>query len=82
MAFRDNHLTSIIMPQGVISIQSAAFRENPITEITIGSGVTIMDRVFGSGFARSTQTTNAFREAYDIGGAGTYVLVNEEWIKQ
>ena len=82
MAFRDNQLTSIIIPQSVTSIQSAAFRENPITEITIGSNVTIMDRAFGSGYTGATQVTNAFQEAYALGGAGTYVLVNGAGIKQ
>jgi type II secretory pathway pseudopilin PulG len=82
MAFRDNLLTSIVIPSSVTHIRSAAFRENPITEITIGNNVQIDDRVFGIGFNGATSTTNAFRTAYELEGAGTYKLIDNEWVKQ
>ena len=39
-AFRDNGLTSVIIPDGVTSIGEQAFRDNQLTSVTIPDGVT------------------------------------------
>ncbi|MCR2822787.1 immunoglobulin-like domain-containing protein [Lederbergia panacisoli] len=73
-AYGSNKLQSITIPKGVKTIEDSAFSNNPLTSITIGEGVTIGKDLISS-------RNNAFRDAYELGGAGTYHLVNGEWIK-
>lgn len=75
-SFRDNNLTTIKLPEGLHTIEQRAFDGNELSEITIGSNVTQIDlRAFG-------ENTAAFKQAYEIGGAGTYSWNGESWIKQ
>jgi len=62
-AFRGNALTSVIIPDGV-NIVAGAFCENSLTSITIGAVVTLENGVLEN---------DNFRNAYDAGGAGTYL---------
>lgn len=74
-AFQGNYLTEIILPNSITRIDQRAFFGNNLTKITIGAGVsTIEDRVFSD--------NNSFRAAYNIGGAGTYILAGTSWVKQ
>ena len=75
-AFRDNNLTQLKLPESLHTIEQRAFDGNDLTRIVIGSNVTtIQDRAFGD-------HTNAFKQAYLLGGAGTYVLDGVNWVKQ
>ncbi|WP_153060364.1 leucine-rich repeat protein [Trichococcus alkaliphilus] len=73
-AFSYNQLKSIIIPDSVKTIGSIAFYGNQISCITLGGGVQIGETVLNY--------DNKFREVYNVGGAGTYILTqNGEWIK-
>ena len=72
-SFRNNNLTELRFPESLRTIEQNAFAGNEINSITIGSGVTIGDQAFG-------ETTANFNSVYD--GAGTYNLIDDEWIKQ
>jgi prepilin-type N-terminal cleavage/methylation domain-containing protein len=75
-AFRDNNLTEITLPQSVTTVEQNAFANNNITKITVGSQLnTIGTTAFGTNHA-------GFVDAYQAGGAGTYVFINGAWIKQ
>ncbi|NMC56658.1 MAG: leucine-rich repeat protein [Eubacteriaceae bacterium] len=73
-AFANNDLTEIDLPDSLTRIDYGAFMGNDITKVTIGSGVYLEDKVF--------QNNNKFRDAYNAGGAGTYLYINGEWVKQ
>lgn len=73
-AFANNDLTEIDLPDSLTRIDYGAFMGNDITKVTIGSGVYLEDKVF--------QNNNKFRDAYNAGGAGTYLYIDGEWIKQ
>jgi Flp pilus assembly pilin Flp len=75
-AFKDNELTSINLPDSLQKLDGLAFAGNDITQITIGSGVTVWDSAFSNDGA-------GFVDAYDTNGAGTYVYdENGGWVKQ
>ena len=75
-AFRDNNLTEIVIPPNVNTIEQLAFYGNNITKVTIGNNVSnIGTNVFSN-------NTENFKAAYAEGGAGTYVYVDENWLKQ
>lgn len=64
-AFYMNQLTHINIPNSVTTIGRSAFGDNNISTIIIeSSGVSIGNNMLGN---------NSFKEAYSIGGAGTYV---------
>lgn len=71
-AFEGNQLTSVIIPDSVETIYENAFDGNPLTSITIGECQVLDDGSSGS---------NAFHQAYDIGGAGTYTKIGGAWVK-
>jgi prepilin-type N-terminal cleavage/methylation domain-containing protein len=75
-AFQNNNLTEIIFPNSLKEIHLRAFFGNPnLTKITIGPHVTkIEDNVFLG--------NNAFRDAYELGGEGTYIYMSGVWVKQ
>ena len=74
-AFQNNRLTDLVLPDSVEYIAFFAFRLNFLRTITIGSGVELADNVLTIG--------DQLREAYSIGGAGTYGgEQNGEWEKQ
>lgn len=80
-AFYNNNLSSVVIPDTVTIIEGNAFSrdnnsgKNNITKVTIGAGVTTFgDNVFIG--------NNSFRDAYFQGGAGTYKLVDGQWVKQ
>jgi putative cell wall-binding protein len=76
IAFAENALTSVVIPDSVIIIGEFAFARNAFTSITIGSGVSLEEFML-------SHTNNFFRQAYYIGGAGTYAGTQEgSWIKQ
>ena len=74
-AFRNNQLTALNLPESLTLVEQRAFDDNPLTTITIGTNVTIDPDAFGP-------YTHTFITAYDLGGAGTYVLNNNTWEKQ
>lgn len=75
-AFRDNNLTEITLPTTVKTIEQRAFDGNNIQRITIGANVTsIGTNVFSN-------NNEGFKAAYAKGGAGTYVFVSGNWVKQ
>jgi prepilin-type N-terminal cleavage/methylation domain-containing protein len=83
-AFDGNNLKEIRIPENVTFIRTQAFNNNPITKITImgePGELTIEDRAFGTGYTESKIVTDSFEEAYKFGGPGTYLLINNEWVK-
>jgi Flp pilus assembly pilin Flp len=77
-AFRDNNLTEITLPASVKRIEWNAFDGNEINKITIGANVTyIGTQAFKNNSAKFNAAYNAAN-----GGAGTYVYVNGNWVKQ
>ena len=75
-AFQNNKLTEIALPISLQTLDTRAFYGNNITKVTIGSGVTVADSVFGN--------DNLFRNAYIANGksAGTYIYKDGSWFKQ
>lgn len=73
-AFKDNRLTEITFPDSLERLDYGAFLDNDIKKITIGSGVYFEGNVFNN--------SNKFKEIYESQGAGTYLLVEGNWIKQ
>lgn len=75
-AFRDNSLTEIVLPDTLQSIDTYSFYGNNITKITIGANVTSIE-------TKAFQNNNSgFIDAYETGGAGTYVFENGNWVKE
>ena len=73
-SFRNNDLKEVTLPDSLKKLDWGAFRDNPnLNRVTIGDGVDITDQPFSE---------QGFREAYDAGGAGTYVLVDGEWQRE
>lgn len=81
-AFKDNNLSEITFPDSIKRIDYGAFTNNNLTKITIGSGVSIETKAFDPIKINNVTTNNVFNAAYTAGGAGTYILVDENWIKQ
>ncbi|OPL10623.1 MAG: hypothetical protein AVO34_10545 [Firmicutes bacterium ML8_F2] len=82
-AFYGNNLTELIIPGEVIFIGTMAFYNNPIKKVTIMSDpgqLTIQDRAFGTGYTESKIITDSLKEAFLIGGPGTYLWVVNEWV--
>ncbi len=75
-AFRNNNLTEITIPPNVNTIEQLAFYDNNITKVTIGNKVTTI------GTDIFSNNTEKFKTAYTEGGAGTYVYVDGNWVKQ
>ncbi|MFA9422996.1 MAG: leucine-rich repeat protein [Sedimentibacter sp.] len=67
-AFSNNQLTSVTIGSSVISIGDYAFLSNLLTTITIGNGVNI-----GSNLLCYTENSEAFKELYELKGAGQYI---------
>jgi Flp pilus assembly pilin Flp len=75
-AFKDNNLTEITLPTSVNTIEQKAFDGNDIKRITIGENVSSI------GTNAFSNNTEGFKAAYTSGGAGTYVYLNGDWVKQ
>lgn len=73
-AFYGNDLTEIVLPPSLVKIGVNAFYGNEISKITIGTGVVLDNKAFAN--------DNTFKDAYYAQGAGTYSLVNGNWVKQ
>ena len=74
-SFKNNNLIGITLPPNLHIIEQQAFNGNDLNRITIGAYVTdIQTLAFG-------EYTEQFIEAYQIGGAGTYSLIGEIWVK-
>ena len=73
-AFNNKGFTSVAIPNSVILIESNAFSENEITQISIGTNVTCHEDSFDSGFV----------QFYNENGrrAGTYIYRNGRWTIQ
>jgi VCBS repeat-containing protein len=65
-SFSGNSLTSITIPASVLSIGDIAFRNNILTEITMERANTVL------GDSLLDFDNNNFRNAYTLGGVGTY----------
>ncbi len=80
-AFYNNNLSSIVIPDTVTIIDSDAFSrdnnsgKNNITTVTIGDNVT----TFGNNVFHGN---DSFKDAYQLTGAGTYNLIEGQWVKQ
>ncbi|MGE4353410.1 MAG: leucine-rich repeat protein [Oscillospiraceae bacterium] len=75
-AFYNNNLTEITLPESVKTVEWQAFKNNDITKITVGDNLTtIGDGAFGN-------NNDEFKEAYETGGAGTYLFTDGNWVKQ
>ena len=75
-SFRDNNLTEIELPESLHTIEQRAFDGNGLNRIIIGSNVTnIENQAFG-------EHTDSFKQAYEAGGAGTYIWNGADWIKE
>jgi len=74
-AFQDNNLTEIDLPESLTKIEREAFWGNELETISIGSNVVIGTDSFG-------ENTDQFKEAYEVGGKGTYIFNSENWVKQ
>lgn len=81
-AFKDNELTEIIFPESVKKIDYAAFMNNNLTKIVIGSDVSIQSKAFDPIRINNINVEDVFNRAYAEGGAGTYLLINDDWVKQ
>lgn len=75
-SFRNNSLTEINLPANIHTIEQHAFNGNNIQKISIGSKVTTIQTQALGVF------TDQFKSAYANGGAGTYVLISGNWIKE
>ena len=76
LAFKDNNLTELVLPESLTHVEQNAFQGNNITKITVGSNLsTIGNSAFGINNA-------GFSAVYLVGGAGTYVYLNNTWVKQ
>lgn len=73
-AFKDNNLTEIVLPNSITRLDYGAFMNSGLTKVTIGSGVYLEGNVFPN--------NDSFTAAYNIGGAGTYVLSGGIWTKR
>jgi hypothetical protein len=71
-AFNNKGLTSVIIPNGIIQIESGAFLDNEIIQITIGSNVMLQEDSFDSGFAD-------FYLKYGR-RAGSYIQNDDIWV--
>ena len=75
-AFRGNNLTSITFPQTLNQIDWGAFSDNNhLVSITIGPNVSIIEN-------NAFRGNNAFRDAYEEHGEGTYVWNGTTWVKE
>lgn len=76
LAFKDNNFTELVLPESLTQVEQNAFQNNNITKITIGSKLNLIgNSAFGINH-------NGFVAAYQLGGPGTYVFINNTWIKQ
>ncbi len=76
-SFKNNNISALHLPSSLHTIESAAFDGNPLIKITIDSNVQVIgDAAFGE------DRTEQFKQAYEVGGAGTYVYEGETWFKQ
>ncbi|QVL47493.1 MAG: hypothetical protein KFB96_17545 [Thiocapsa sp.] len=79
-----NKITSVVIPDSVTTIESNAF--TGLQKITVGGNLNFDSHPQGnhSLLNNSINGNNAFRNAYTAGngGAGTYILVGEIWVKQ
>lgn len=73
-AFKSNKLTEIIFPDSLKRIDYGAFLDNDIVKIKIGSNVELEGNVF--------RNNDKFKDIYILEGAGTYLFVDDNWIKQ
>ncbi len=73
-AFAYNDIQSITFPNSINRIDGRAFIGNDnLSSITIGAGVALEENVFRGG--------DRFKDAYAIGGAGTYTWDGNTWVK-
>ena len=73
-SFRYNELQEITLPDSLETLDWGAFRNNPnLDRVTIGDSVNVTNQPFSEA---------GFRDAYDSGGAGTYVLDDDGWKRE
>lgn len=76
-AFLEKYLTSVIIPDSVVSIGSCAFRINLLTSVTIPDSVTIIDyRAFRNNLLTSVTIGNSVTSiSYEVFGSNALSLV-------
>ncbi len=77
-SFKDNQLTEIKLPPNLQRIQQKAFEGNPLTKIEISGNISA-DNIGVDAFGDQTEQ---FKTAYTEGGAGTYILNGDTWVRQ
>jgi hypothetical protein len=70
-AFENNKLTNVTIHDGIIYIDTWAFKDNPLTKIIIGENVTLGSSAFGNGFETAYYKNNRQK--------GTYTLTGGVW---
>ena len=77
-AFQGNEIREVTLPDSLERLDQRVFMNNPdLNRVTIGESVFIEELSGKDPFGESK-----FKEAYDAGGAGTYVLVDGEWQRE
>lgn len=78
-AFLNNNLSEVVLPDSLVTIEGAAFSGNDLSKITIGSDVEFYNDIHNNSLGANTLE---FKQAYQVGGSGTYVWDGTVWVKQ
>lgn len=81
-AFDGNRIRFVVIPDSVTTIETNAF--TGLERITVGSNLNFDTHPTGNHtqLENSINGSNAFRDAYKVGGAGTYIWDGAKWNKE
>jgi hypothetical protein len=74
LAFADNQITTVTIPDNGVYVRNEAFIRNQVTRLTIGRNIRLDLRTFDNQFATFYNTTGRT--------AGAYVFNNNSWAKE